>query len=262
MNSKLHTYLPVIVLVGLLVLASVFYFMTKPAALTGNKISVLFIGNSFTYVNDLPKMVSDLARSKGDIVEYDSVAPGGFSLANHSKNQATLDKIKAKQWDFVVLQDQSQLPSFSDREFNSEVVPYAEYLVNYIHGALPAAKVVFYETWGYKSGDQDNCSAEPQVCSYEDMQTALSRHYEVLGQKFSAIVAPVGDAWRETRSSHPEIELYQADGKHPSAMGTYLAACVFYSKFFNKSVSGASSLGLNGPQTKAIRTIVQKTVGI
>jgi len=58
-------------------------------------ISVLFIGNSYTSVNDLPKTVSDIALSQGDIINYDMAAPGGYTLQQHTTDQTTLAKIKA-----------------------------------------------------------------------------------------------------------------------------------------------------------------------
>src|SRR5262245_9941274 len=73
------------------------------------EIHVLFIGNSFTYVNDLPRMVAELAKAgKQRPFHYDQETPGGYTLEQHWKNGKALAKIQSRQWDFVVLQDQSQ----------------------------------------------------------------------------------------------------------------------------------------------------------
>ena len=49
-----------------------------------------------------------------------------------------------------------------------------------------------------------------------------------------AIVSPVGALWHYIRHNNPEIELYNADGSHPSLEGSYAAACSFYTIFFQK----------------------------
>src|SRR5256712_3057541 len=72
---------------------------------------VLFIGNSYTYVNDLPAMFAGLARSGGHRVETAMVAEGGATLAEHAASAATSAAITSKKWDVVVLQEQSEIPS-------------------------------------------------------------------------------------------------------------------------------------------------------
>ena len=54
---------------------------------------VLFVGNSYTYVNDLPNMVKQIALSFGDTLIYDQNTPGGATLQMHSTNTQTLSKI-------------------------------------------------------------------------------------------------------------------------------------------------------------------------
>src|SRR5512135_2083048 len=72
---------------------------------------VLFIGNSYTYVNDLPSTFVQLARSGGHEVEVGVAAPGGWTLADHARSPETLSTLNSAKWDFVVLQEQSQIPS-------------------------------------------------------------------------------------------------------------------------------------------------------
>src|SRR5208282_4563589 len=72
---------------------------------------ILFIGNSYTYRNDLPRMFARLANAGGHEVETDMVATGSFTLSNHLASSHTLKKIKSGKWDWVVLQEQSTIPS-------------------------------------------------------------------------------------------------------------------------------------------------------
>src|SRR5688572_1965497 len=75
------------------------------------KISALFIGNSYTYFNNLPQLVQSLASANSDTLYADSNTPGGYTLQNHFANSTTLAKINSYPWDHVILQAQSQEPS-------------------------------------------------------------------------------------------------------------------------------------------------------
>lgn len=92
-----------------------------PTALRAQQTSVLFIGNSYTYVNDLPNTLRQLALSLGDTVTVASSAPGGYTLFQHSTYQPTLDAIAAQPWDYVVLQEQSQLGALPLDATNTEI---------------------------------------------------------------------------------------------------------------------------------------------
>ncbi len=198
---------------------------------------VLFIGNSYTYVNDLPKMIADMAAATGDTLIYDRSTPGGFTLQGHSTNATTISKIKASNWDYVVLQEQSQRPSFPISQVQTSVFPYARLLDSLINHHDSCAETVFYMTWGRKNGDASNCAFFPPLCTYQGMDSLLSLRYRMMADSNDAIVSPVGAVWNYIRANHPNIELYSSDKSHPSVSGTYAAACSFYSTFFRKDPS-------------------------
>ena len=194
----------------------------------------LFLGNSYTSVNNLPQLVADVAASAGDTLIFDNNTPGGYTLQNHSTNSSSLAKIAEGNWDYVVLQEQSQLPSFPDSQVEVEVFPYAHRLDSIIHSENTCAETVFYMTWGRKNGDASNCSFWPPVCTYSGMDSLLNLRYRMLADTNNGIVSPVGSVWNYLRQNHPLIELYQSDDSHPSVAGSYAAACTFYSIFFRK----------------------------
>ncbi|MPM30464.1 hypothetical protein SDC9_77014 [bioreactor metagenome] len=198
---------------------------------------VLFIGNSYTYVNDLPGLVSLVAKSAGDSLVYSSSAPGGYTLQQHCSNATTNSLIQQGNWDFVVLQEQSQLPSFTDGEVQSMVFPYATQLDNMIRQADSCAETIFYMTWGRKNGDATNCAVWPPVCTYEGMDSLLHLRYMMMAQDNDAEVSPVGAVWHYLRTNAPGIELYSADESHPSPAGSYAAACTFYASMYRKDPS-------------------------
>jgi len=194
----------------------------------------LFLGNSYTAANSLPQMVADVAASTDDTLIFDSNTPGGYTLQEHSSNQITLNKIVIGNWDYVILQEQSQLPSFPIAQVESDVFPYAKILDSLINVGNTCGETVFYMTWGRKNGDAANCSFWPPVCTYEGMDSLLNLRYRMMADSNDAILSPVGAVWKYIRQSYPFIELYLADESHPSVAGTYAAACCFYSSLFRK----------------------------
>jgi hypothetical protein len=223
-------------------------------------LQVLFLGNSYTAANDLPGKLTALAQSLGDALTTDACAKGGYRFMNHAQDEQSLAKIKARPWDFVVLQEQSQYPGFDDPQIERDVAPYAVRLDELIHAANPLAKTVFFAAWGRKNGDSQNCRIYPAVCTYESQQQRITQTFDRLAARTSAVLAPVGTAWKRIRQTHPEIELYDGDGVHPSPAGTYLAACVFYSTLLHKGALGASPLGLDPVVARTLQIAAQESV--
>ena len=197
--------------------------------------TILFIGNSYTGANNLPKLVYDVALSVGDTLIYDKHTPGGNRLMNHATNPTALAKINSNNWDHVVLQGQSQEPSFPDAQVATEVYPFATMLCDSIRANDPCTRPVFYMTWGRENGDASNCAFWPPVCTYEGMDSLLNLRYRIMGDDNEAYVSPVGAVWHYIRDNHPDIDLYSSDGSHPSLAGSYAAACTFYSILFQKN---------------------------
>jgi hypothetical protein len=216
------------------------------------KLEVLFLGNSYTYVNDLPNLLEQFALSKGDTLVTDQNTPGGYTFQGHSTNTTSLNKINSRPWDYVILQEQSQLPAFSPSQVAAEVYPFADSLNKYIKRNDSCTQTVFFMTWGRKNGDASNCASYPPICTFEGMQAGLRQSYLHMGQTLNARVSPVGVAWKRVRNEGDSINLYNADESHPSLAGSYLAACTFYAVLFQKSpIGGSVPAGLN-PSTASL----------
>lgn len=201
---------------------------------------VLFIGNSYVSVNDLPNTFKNLSVSLGDSVFVDSYSPGGYTFLQHSQDANVIAKLQNGGWDIVVLQAQSQEPSFPPAQVAADTYPYAAKLDSLIHHFNPCAETMFYMTWGKKNGDAGNCASYPVICTYGGVAMRLRESYLEMTQDNDASCAPVGVAWDRIINSQPSIELFASDGSHPNANGTYLTACTFYSSIFHKSSAGAS----------------------
>ncbi len=244
----------------IITLLLVFSFQFK-SNLSAANIQVLFIGNSYVGTNNLPQVYYQLALSAGDTVAVDANSPGGYTLNSHSTNATTLSKINAHAWDFVVLQEQSQLPSFSPSQVATDVYPYARILDSLITLNHACSKTLFFMTWGRKYGDASNCANYPPVCTYAGMQQRLRESYLEMGLNNLAMVAPVGAAFAKSISLDSTLNLYSPDNSHPSMAGTYLAACVFYAATFQNSPVGISyNAGLSSATATFLQQVAHNVV--
>lgn len=203
-----------------------FCFLLFCYTLVAQSSRVLFLGNSYTYANNLPQLVQQCFQSVGDDVIVNMSTSGGLTFQQHCT--FSLGFIMSGDYDIVVLQEQSQLPSFPESQFMQESYPYAQQLCDLIHQYNPNAKIYFYMTWGRKNGDAQNCQFFPPLCTYEGMDSLLYDRYLMMAADNQACVSPVGAVWHYIRDHYPDMELYQSDESHPSYFGSYVAACCFY----------------------------------
>lgn len=218
---------------------------------------VLFLGNSYTGTNNLPQLLRDVALSAGDTLIIDSNTPGGYTLQDHWLNTVTNNKVMAGNWDYVVLQGQSREPILSTPSFNSGGYQLNTLVKQY----NPCAVTMLYMTWGRKNGDAAFCPGFPEMCTYTSMDSALKYCYLNLATSLNAEVSPVSVVWRNLRQNNPGINLYRADESHPSAAGSYAAACSFYASIFKKDPTLASyNFTLNATDAAIIRSAAKAEV--
>ena len=214
---------------------------------------VLFIGNSYTYTNDLPGMFAQLARAGGHPVETGMAAEGGAMLADAAASPDVARTLASSRWSFVVLQEQSQVPAAAVSRA-SEMYPAAQSLATTI-GAT-GARTMLFMTWAHRDG-----WPEAGLPDYASMQVQVDDGYLAVARDLGLPVAPVGAAWAAARRSAPELRLWQDDGSHPSAAGTYLAACVFYAAVFRQRPDGLSyRAGLGERDALLLQTIATDAV--
>ena len=220
---------------------------------------VIFYGNSYTA--GLPHMIEQIAFSAGDTLEAFESTAGGQRLKNHFESPQTKDEITNTDWDYVVFQEQSQLPSFPQSQVEADCYPYAKALCDIVHQDDACKKAMFYMTWGRKNGDQANCSFFPPLCTYMGMDSMLRLRYEHMANVNKAELSPVGAVWREVITTYPTMELYSPDESHPSQVGMYTSACCFYAALFQKDPMGITeTLGLDSVEALNIRKAAKKIV--
>jgi hypothetical protein len=180
---------------------------------------VLFIGNSLTYVNDLPGIVQSMVDSAGgDSIDVRVWTEPDFALIDHWNKGGAQAAIKSHAWAFVVLQ---QGPS--SVEVNRDTLRLATRNFAPLIAAA-GAKPVLYAVW-------------PTIDRREDFARSLES-YALAASDVGGLLAPVSAAWLTVLTDNPSIALYSADGLHPTQAGSYLAALVIYARITGKSPIG------------------------
>ena len=225
-------------------------------------LKVLFVGNSHTYLNNMPWMFDSLSESVGRVVIVDMSAPGGYTLEQHSTNTTTINMISQGDWDYVVLQEQSQIPTINYWRFNS-MYPAARRLDSLITQHYEST--AFFMTWGWKYGGQMiyNGDSSPVFVNYFHMQESVRVAYESIAAELSVTLCPVGMAWKRARTIDTLVDLWMSDNYHPTLKGSYLTACVFYSVFFHSSPVGLTyTAGLSPEDALFFQNIAWYTVSM
>lgn len=214
---------------------------------------LLFLGNSYTSVNDLPGTFAKLARSGGHPVQIGMEAEGGWLLVDHANDSGTKRRLADTKWDVVVLQEQSEIPA-TEASRQSQMYPAARRLVTMIRGA--GARPLFFLAWAHRNGWTSG-----GMGGYANMQAAIDRGYLGIAAEQNAGVAPVGLAWAQVVAQGSSPGLWQSDGSHPTKKGTYLAACVFYAAVFRQSPVGLPYHdGLSDEEATRLQGIAGATV--
>lgn len=204
-----------------ILLALSFGYLASPAQ-SADTCKVLFVGNSYTYFWNLPQQLNAMAASRNiPLQAYQSTA-GGTNLGQHWRSEKKLRSrqiIQEKDFDIIILQDHSMRAI----EAPDSLIIFGQKMTDLIKSRN--AQPYLYMTWAR--------IWDPY------MQKPIQKAYEVLGKETGAIVVPVGLAWEKARQLRPDLPLYDPDGSHPSPLGTYLTACVFF-----QVLTGESPIGL------------------
>jgi hypothetical protein len=208
---------------------------------------ILFIGNSYTSRNQLPRLVAELAAAAQcpQRVDFEMIVAGGASLRRHWNAGRAQEALQSKPWDYVVLQEQSTLPLKNPQRYHDNVRLFAPLI------AERPAQAVLYLTWSRQ--------AAPQT------QEAITRAVYNIAEEISAFVAPVAPAWHRALHAVAGLQLYESDGSHPTLEGSYLAACMFHVALFGERPAGdavAGALKLDHAVARRLQEIAWECRGL
>ena len=190
------------------------------------------------------------------------------------------EMLMLEEWDIITIQQYSWIS-----DDYSTYQPHAGNLCAYIKLYAPNAEIVIHETWAYRCDDPRYTSDND---SREKMYVKLRNAYQRLASDLVLRMIPVGDAfyvvdnipawsykpaasksafpelpdqthslhygWYWTKNEHGENEL-QMDGHHASALGCYLAGCVWYEFLFNNNVENLTYVP---PEISAVDAVIMR----
>ncbi|MCK6512986.1 hypothetical protein L6R29_23905 [Myxococcota bacterium] len=216
---------------------------------------LLFVGNSYTYGNDPQALNQQTIAMLREFLppqtttHQERIAYGGYLWEQHLADLQNTQTIKPlrqlllesqdplHRWQWVVFQEQSQIPGIPETD------PYAQRSTAAIQQLAATvhtrnARSILLMTWGRRDGDSQNKTLFPD---FKTMQARLRDGYlryrtRASTPQYTVYIAPAGIAWEHLYDDikrngqdplRPEslwYRLYDADGSHPSLLGTFLAA--------------------------------------
>jgi hypothetical protein len=180
---------------------------------------VLFIGNSLTYANDLPRIVAALADSAGTgRIAVEAVTAPDASLGDHWADGTARTVIRRGGWETVVLQ---QGPSSLDAS-RADLLAQADLFAGEIRAV--GAKPALYSVWPEKArlGVFDR----------------VTESYRLAAERVHGLFLPGGEGWRAAWRRDSTLALYDADDFHPALLGSYAIALVMYGRLAGRTTVG------------------------
>jgi hypothetical protein len=230
-----------------------FFIIFSSFSASSDSVNILFIGNSYTHMNVMPKIFEKLCKEKGKPVYVQMNTRAGASFSVHVTRDDMFEAIRSRKWDYVILQGYSREFAHSYDKIDKETLPYLNSIVDSIKSNNACTNVLFYLTWGYKNGYEEI----PTMDTYDKMATNIINGYTYISSCYDFPIVPVGVVWKNIRTKFPEINLYDADNQHPNKNGSYLSACTFYASIFKESPEGAITSTIEGK----IASIIQREAG-
>jgi len=178
-------------------------------------ISLLFLGNSLTYFNEMPAMTRELASREKRPLYVEAVTRSGVTLEQLWNDTDALTRLWLRHWDYVVVQGGAGAagPTFHADVFDRYLARFAAEIRK--SGATP----LFYLVWRERS------------------QKALETASVMAAARERMQVIPAGVAMRNLLESG-RFERLDYGGSHPDARGAYLVACAVYSTVYGKPAHG------------------------
>jgi hypothetical protein len=208
-------------------------------------INLLFMGNSHTLVNDVPGMVGEMVRAARPGRTVASVtAPGSLFLGERATDAPTLDLMRSRHWDFIVLQAQ-EYSSSGQFAYPTDGAEALVRMTNELH-AVP----ILFPEW-------------PRF-GIDESQRIYALHVSI-AQKQAACVAPIPQAFDLARVRTPDITLHAADGNHSSPAGAFLASLVIANAITllpPDRLAYLPSIPVDAATQERLRTVAAESLGV
>ena len=215
--------------------------------------NVLFIGNSYTFFNDLEQIFEKLCRENGKDVRAYRVTQGGRKLLQLMEPgdpvaEKLIAALQERQYDVCFLQEHSLRPLLNFDAF----LEGATYVCQLLKPQQP--NVILYQTWARKIG---SATLEQYGWTPDGMTEGLASAYKKVGDALGAEVSPAGINFHKVIQLDSSIELYNPDKTHPSYAGSCLTALTHYHTLFKAFPEHTDSLGLEAAVLSTFKTAIK-----
>ncbi|NYT16250.1 MAG: SGNH/GDSL hydrolase family protein [Methanomassiliicoccales archaeon] len=251
---------PLIIAVIVLVVAVLGYTTLQ----SGNKeeeqepsYKILFIGTSITEWNGGSYTHLEQLAGSADpllIIKADNIIQYSTPLKDQWENSNARSTIKNGDYDAVVLQEALHWT------FIETFHEYSRVFDTVIKEA--GAETVLFMTYPIVDKQaQAQASMLGNCLGYASMNVIEKAHRDI-AEELDCKVAPLGLAFHRVESERPELDLYDADGEHPSIHGTYLAVNVLFATIFDESPEGLTYRpeGVNEGDAEFLQHVAWETV--
>ena len=176
-------------------------------------VTILFVGNSLTYTNNLPGLVKKRAKKLlGIKLRTDMIALPDYALSDHLAEGNIQKKINSGNYDFVIVQ---QGPS--SRESGKRMLFESMEILTGICDRN-GSRLCLFMVW-------------PSLSDYANFDKVIQNH-QMVSKTTGAILCPVGKVWKDHIDQSHDYGYYADDGFHPSLKGSLIAADVIVESLF------------------------------
>ncbi|MBL7815429.1 MAG: hypothetical protein JNL70_10470 [Saprospiraceae bacterium] len=216
-TTCIHTFLSLVLVLSLMSFGSVachhpITIATETPDTLKKDTTLLFVGNSLTYSNNLPQLVADFAQSKGRHIKVEMLALPNYALVDHLADGNVQKMIATKQYQYVIVQ-QGPSSQLEGRTLLLEAATTFKTLCQ-----ENDAKLAFYMVW-------------PAFANYYNFDGVI-RNYTEAATTTNALLCPVGTVWKAYIDRTHDLSYYGDDQFHPSLKGSQIAAEVIYESLF------------------------------
>jgi len=193
--------------------------LDEVSAQTHQQFNILFLGTNLTVENNIPRMVSKLAKSMGDSLFYLTMAPYDYDFERHATDEATLAMIRDFNWDVVVLQESGWRNALPPSMADTMSFRWADSLTLTIKENNPECRIMLFMTPGFANGvkavDGNWAKTDPDVASYTGMQQRVKRNCVSLAEQLDAEISPCGIMWKIALDRDSTLILFINDKINP-----------------------------------------------
>ncbi len=210
---------------------------------------LLFIGNSATYVHEVPETLARLATEAGFPTEAVKITKGGYMLSQYADTssedgQTVLELINQKH-DMVFLQDNGNC--VADEEKRNATKNACKMLDEAIKKTGAQTRIYVrppyrYEKFGRSSIEQ--CKAFDEL--FGEISAEIGAECSYVNRAFAYL------------AKHSDLNPYGSDNAHTSPEGAYLIVCTIFASLYNTSATVLGTNGIDCYTAKMLQQIADK----